>query len=195
MGKHARPFKKRNHDSPAPITQTSTNPRQIDDEDAAAAAAVAGATAFRFLCNRHGDPCLYCVCRKPYEEAGGMIECAKCKVGPHSRPHSAGSGRGIHRETPPLHIYRSGCTIAAPTWTRRSLPTRTGSSSATCTWGIRFISIFASSSDRSIHIHTHTQLQGRAPDEGQDHGQHAEGAAVRGARGAGAGRGPGARDL
>lgn len=57
-----------------------TRTPQIADEDAAAAAAVASTTAFHFLCTKHGAPCLYCTCRKPYERGGGMIECARCQV-------------------------------------------------------------------------------------------------------------------
>lgn len=58
------------------------NSKQDGDEHTAAAAALATMASFRFLCQKHGDPCLYCVCRQPYEQGGGMIECARCKVGP-----------------------------------------------------------------------------------------------------------------
>lgn len=35
---------------------------------------------FRVFCERHGTPCVYCVCRKPYDEEGQLIECGTCKV-------------------------------------------------------------------------------------------------------------------
>jgi len=40
---------------------------------------------FRVLCERHGTPCLYCVCRQSYDEDGQLIECETCKVGEGGR--------------------------------------------------------------------------------------------------------------
>ena len=49
---------------------------------------------FRVLCERHGTPCLYCVCRQPYDEEGQLIECATCKVGREGR-REGGRGRRL----------------------------------------------------------------------------------------------------
>jgi hypothetical protein len=38
---------------------------------------------YRILCSQHGDPCLYCTCRAPYDPKNRkpMTECSRCKVG------------------------------------------------------------------------------------------------------------------
>lgn len=36
---------------------------------------------FRFYCEQHGSPCLYCICRKQFGEGeADMVECSRCKV-------------------------------------------------------------------------------------------------------------------
>lgn len=41
---------------------------------------------FRFLCDQHGSPCLYCICRRPFGVGDSeMVECDKCHVGGGAR--------------------------------------------------------------------------------------------------------------